>query len=111
MKANTILGTQRATAGDNVSVCTNIWLNRMKRMYVKARAIPNARFQPIPPLRFCDESATPMIVRMNAEKGRAKRVCFSIRANLTLLSPRMERVRIISLSSSYVKAVTTLSEK
>jgi hypothetical protein len=43
----------------------------MKRIYVKANAIPNAMFHPIPPLLFFDDNATPMIVRTNAENGRA----------------------------------------
>ena len=62
------------------------WKNKM---YVKASAIPNAMFQPIPPLRFFEESDTPIIVRMNAENGRANRVCFSMSANFTLASPRI----------------------
>ena len=95
-----MFGSHRATAGDKASVCTNIWLKRMNRIYVKARAIPRAIFQPIPPLRFFEDNATPMIVSTNAENGRANRVCFSIRAYFTFASSLMDWISIISLSSS-----------
>ena len=75
---NTTFGNQRAMPGGNVPVCTNIWLKRRKRIYVNARAIPIPIFQPIPPRRFLEDKATPIIVRINAEKGRANRVFFSI---------------------------------
>ena len=99
MIVNTRFGSQRATAGGNAPVCTNIWLNLRNRIYVNANAIPIPMFQPMPPRRFFEESATPMIVRMNAENGKAKRVCFSIRANFTLPSPLMRWVAISSFSS------------
>ena len=54
-----MFGSQRAIPGGRVSVWTNIWLNLRKRMYVNARAIPIPMFQPIPPLFFFDERATP----------------------------------------------------
>ena len=56
---------------DMVPAYTNIWLKRINRMYVKANPMPSPRFQPMPPLFFRDDRATPIIVRMNAEKGSA----------------------------------------
>ena len=71
---NTRFGSHKAIPGGNVPVWTNIWLKRRKRIYVKANAIPIPIFHPIPPRRFFEDSATPIIVRINAENGRAKRV-------------------------------------
>lgn len=99
MIVKTTLGSQRAIAGGRAPVWTNIWLKRRKRMYVKAKAIPIPMFQPIPPLLFFEDSATPMIVRMNAENGSARRVFFSIKANLTFASPRIRWVAIIDRKS------------
>ena len=76
--AYNILGTQSAIPGGRKSVWTNISLNFRNRIYEKLSAIPMPMFQPIPPRLFFEESDTPIIVRMKAENGRAKRVCFSI---------------------------------
>ena len=39
------------------------------KIYPKANKIPIARLIPIPPRRFIDETATAIIVKMNAETG------------------------------------------
>ena len=99
MTVKTMFGNQSATAGERVSVCTNISLNLRKRMYVKAKAMPAPIFPPMPPLRFFDDRATPMMVRMKAENGRANLVFFWMSDYLTLASPLSLWVSMRSFNS------------
>ena len=89
INVKTILGIHRAINGGSTPPWTNIWLNLRKRIYVKARAIPIPIFHPIPPRLFLEDRATPIIVRMNAENGKANLVFFSIKAYFTFASPRI----------------------
>lgn len=50
--ANIMFGSQIASHGGISPVYTNIWLNLMNRMYEKLRAMPIARFHPMPPSSF-----------------------------------------------------------
>ena len=71
MIAKSRLGIHMAMKGGRTSVITNICEKRWKSIYEKAKAMPIARFQPMPPLFFLDDRATPIMVRMTADKGIA----------------------------------------
>ena len=86
-----------------VSVMTNISLNCMNRMYEKPRPVPAARFHPMPPRFFFVQRDRPMMVRIKADMGSEKRLCFSIRLMFTEASPRMCCVRM-SWFSSYTQS-------
>ena len=45
-----------------------------RRMYMALKAIPQPNAIPMPPLRFLDERDIPIVERMNAAKGVAKRL-------------------------------------
>lgn len=104
--ANIMFGSQIASHGGISPVYTNIWLNLMNRMYEKLRAMPIARFHPMPPLFFLEDKATPIMVNMNAEKGSEKRVCFSINEYFTFGSPRSFWTLISSFSCSNGRSST-----
>ena len=40
-----------------------------KKTYISATEIPNAKFTPVPPLLFSDETEKPIKVKINIEKG------------------------------------------
>ncbi len=55
-----------AIKGDNPDVSAKVPKTRSKNTKTNPMTIPNAKFTPIPPLRFTDETATPMIVKIKA---------------------------------------------
>ncbi len=64
-----ILGNQTANMGGILDFSANTPKILSKNTKAKANAIPIARFVPIPPLRFIEETATAIIVRINADTG------------------------------------------
>lgn len=65
----TILGTQTAIIGGAADFSAKTPKILSKKTKANAKTIPMARFIPIPPLRFIEETATAIIVKMNAATG------------------------------------------
>ena len=66
MIRNTILGIHTATTGGVFPFTAKVEDTVWKTMYPKLSAIPIPKFNPIPPLTFFAERATPMSVNINA---------------------------------------------
>jgi len=66
---NTKFGNQTAIKGGKVDFSAKVPKILSKNTNEKAIAIPIAKFNPIPPLRFIEETATAIIVRINADTG------------------------------------------
>ena len=64
-----ILGNQTANIGGILDFSANTPKILSKKTNAKASAIPIAKLVPIPPLRFIEETATAIIVSINAETG------------------------------------------
>ena len=65
----TILGNHTANTGETLDFSAKTPQILSKKTKAKASAIPMARLSPIPPLRFIDETATAIMVSINAEIG------------------------------------------
>ena len=66
---NTIFGNQTAKKGGKLDISAKVPKILSKKTNEKATAIPMAKFIPIPPLRFIEETATAIIVSINADTG------------------------------------------
>ena len=64
-----ILGNHTANMGGILDFSANTPKILSKNTKANASAIPMAKFVPIPPLRFIEDTATAIIVRINAETG------------------------------------------
>ena len=64
-----IFGVQTANNGGAVEASASTPKTLSKNTKPKARIIPIARFIPIPPRRFMEETETAIIVKINAETG------------------------------------------
>ena len=64
-----MLGIQTAKSGGILDFSAKTPKILSKKIKVKASPIPIARFIPIPPRRFIEETATAIIVRIKAETG------------------------------------------
>jgi len=71
---NTILGNHTAIKGEKVDCSAMVPKTLSKKIKMKARHIPTARFTPIPPLLLNEETATAIIVRIKAEIGMLHRL-------------------------------------
>lgn len=70
-------GSQAPKNGEKLDLLTiteNILSKKIKR---KPRAIPKAKFTPIPPLLLKEETDTPISVNTKAEKGKLHRLCLT----------------------------------
>ena len=65
----TIFGNQTANKGGKLDFSANVPKILSKNTNEKATAIPMAKLNPIPPLLFIDETATAIIVSINADTG------------------------------------------
>ena len=65
----TILGIQTAIIGGIVDFSAITPKILSKNTNAKAKRIPIARFIPIPPLRFIEDTATAIMVKINADTG------------------------------------------
>lgn len=63
------LGNQTAKNGGILDFSANTPNILSKKTKAKANAIPMARFIPIPPRRFIDDTETAIIVRIKADTG------------------------------------------
>jgi hypothetical protein len=63
------LGNHTAKSGGMLDFSAIVPNTLSKKMNVKASAIPIARLTPIPPLRFIDDTATAIMVNINADTG------------------------------------------
>ena len=63
------MGIQTAKSGGILDFSAKTPNILSKKIKVKARQIPMARFIPIPPRRFIEETATAIMVKINAETG------------------------------------------
>ena len=66
----TIFGNQTANKGEIADFSARVPKILSKKTKANARAIPMARLSPIPPLRFIEDTATAIIVSINAETGK-----------------------------------------
>ena len=66
----TVFGIQTAINGEKEDFSAMVPKTLSKNIKVKAITIPIARFTPIPPRLFIAETATAIIVKINAETGR-----------------------------------------
>ena len=64
-----ILGIQTAKSGGIVDFSARTPKILSKKIKVNANPIPMAKFIPIPPLLFIEETATAIIVRIKADTG------------------------------------------
>jgi hypothetical protein len=71
-----------------------------KNTKAKASKIPRAKFIPIPPRRFIEETATAIMVRINAETGMLYFLYKTTRYTLILAEPRLRSLAIKSVSSN-----------
>jgi hypothetical protein len=65
---NKILGVQTAIAGEKSDCSDKVPNTLSKNTNVNAMAIPMAKFTPIPPLRFIDETETAIMVSFPSSK-------------------------------------------
>src|SRR5690606_21531160 len=103
------LGISTAKIGGNPPLRANIVENWLKTKYTKLRPIPIPRLRPIPPLTFLEDSATPIKVKINAEKGLIQRRYFSTKSSFIIPVPRIASFSMRSLSSLVVNAVNIFS--
>jgi hypothetical protein len=66
----TTLGNQTAIKGEMLDFSAKVPNTLSIKIKTKAMTIPMAKLIPIPPLRFMDETATAIMVNMNAETGK-----------------------------------------
>ena len=71
---NKTRGSQAATTGGNVDLLTKTPKILSKKMKRKPKLIPKAKLTPIPPLLLKEETATAIIVSINAEIGILQRL-------------------------------------
>ena len=71
---NKTRGSQAATTGGNVDLLTKTPKILSKKMKRKPKLIPKAKLTPIPPLHLKEETATAIIVSINAEIGILQRL-------------------------------------
>ena len=64
-----MLGIKTATIGGKPPFKANIFENCIDRMYAKLRNIPIPNGNPTPPRTFLEDNATPINVKINAERG------------------------------------------
>ena len=64
-----ILGIHIARSGGRLWLEERTFSTSKEKMNVKANEIPTARFCPIPPLRFCEESDNAKIDKMKIDTG------------------------------------------
>ena len=64
-----MFGNHTAINGEKVDCSAIVPKTLSKKIKIKARVIPTARFTPIPPRRFLEETATAIIVRIKADTG------------------------------------------
>lgn len=64
-----ILGIHIARSGGRLWLEERTFSTSKEKMNVKASEIPTARFCPIPPLRFCEESDNAKIDKMKIDTG------------------------------------------
>ena len=69
-KRNTKLGSQAPMLGFISDLDTKTEKSLSKKIKIKARIIPKARFKPIPPLFFVEATATAKIVNIKTVIGR-----------------------------------------
>ena len=69
-----ILGIHVDNNGGHPALIAKVEETVWNRIYEKLRANPTPIEMPIPPFLFCEDNETPMIVRMNAAKGVARRL-------------------------------------
>jgi hypothetical protein len=65
-----MLGNQTAANGEILDFSAMVPKTLSKKIKVNAITIPMAKFIPIPPLRFMEETATAIMVNTNAEMGK-----------------------------------------
>ena len=78
MKKKKTLGSQTAAITGSMPPMANCFENCMNRIYEKLITTPMAICKPIPPLIYREDTATPISVRINREKGKAIRLWRSI---------------------------------
>ena len=83
-----ILGIHAASIGGVSALIANVDDTVCNMMYVKLNASPIPRYRPIPPLRFLEDNASPIVVRMNDAKEVAMRLWNSTSYCTTLPDPR-----------------------
>ena len=68
-----MFGNQVATIGEKL-LCSAIVPNILsKKINIIPIAIPRAKFTPMPPLRFIDDTATAIMVRIKTDIGKLHR--------------------------------------
>ena len=67
---NTILENQTANNGEKSDCAAMVPKILSKNTNIMAIQIPKARFTPIPPLRFLEDTATAIIVKINTDTGK-----------------------------------------
>jgi len=71
------LGIKTAMRGEKPDCSARVPNTLSKKMKIKATPIPKARLIPMPPRRFAEDTATPMMVRIKAVTGKAQRLYFT----------------------------------
>ena len=77
MNKKTKFGAQAPNTALKSDFTTNTEKNLSKNIKIKAIEIPNARFNPIPPLLLKEETETPKRVKIITEKGILNLLFFS----------------------------------
>ena len=88
MHAYKMFGIHAANMGGVPALIANVALIVCNKMYVNDNASPIPRYNPIPPLRFLDDSYTPIMVRINEAKLDAIRLWYSTSYCTTFDEPR-----------------------
>ena len=65
-----MFGNHTAKKGGILDFSANVPNTLSKKIKVKAITIPIAKLIPIPPLRFIEDTATAIMVKINAEIGK-----------------------------------------
>ena len=84
----TMLGIQTANNGGAVDFSASTPKTLSKNTNAKAKTIPMAKFVPIPPRRFMEETDTAIIVKIKAETGMLYFLYNTTKYTLILVEPR-----------------------
>ena len=103
----TVLGIQTAMKAGILDFSAKTPKIFSKNTKAKASKMPSAKFIPIPPRRFIEETATAIMVKMKAETGMLYFLYNTTRYTLIFAEPRWRYFSIKSVSSNNDKVSAT----